>query len=99
MNMMRTSLQNSKISAYEGTEGAFDFNKTPLSILGTIDLAFLDPEDQASWQTHAVDVFYIADCPLHYPNMWFYESSSRSFRITATLPTVPEADQTIVTAN
>ena len=36
-NMLRTSRSNAKVSVYEEMEGAFDFNKTPMSILGTRD--------------------------------------------------------------
>ena len=69
LNMMRTSRQNPIILAYEDMEGVFDFNRTPLAILDTRGLDCLDPEERASWQTHAVDVFYVANCPLHYLNL------------------------------
>jgi len=39
-------------------ESPFDFNKTPMSILGTNGLAFLSPDDRATWQPHGVDIFY-----------------------------------------
>ena len=108
LNMMRTLRQNPIILAYEDMEGVFDFDRTPLAILDIRGLAFLDPEEGASCQTHTVNVFYVENCPLHYRNLQFYDSASQNFRITATyklypthctMPTISEADHTIVAAN
>ena len=35
INLLRTSKKNASISAYQDTEGVFDFNKSPISILGS----------------------------------------------------------------
>ena len=40
LNMMRTSRRNPKNSAFEELNGVFDYNKTPMSILGTRTLAY-----------------------------------------------------------
>ena len=66
LNLLRTSRDNAAISAYEALNGPFDFNQTPISILGTRALAYLDPDARASWQPYGVDVFYTGGCPLHY---------------------------------
>ena len=43
LNMLRTSRRNVSISVYEDLEGPYDFNRTPMSILGTksISKAFM----------------------------------------------------------
>ena len=64
MNMLRTSRRNVKVSAYKEMEGPFDFNKTPMSILGTKGVAYLDPDDRASWQPHGVDTLGVNQCTI-----------------------------------
>ena len=107
LNMLRTSRDNAAISAYEALEGPFDFNKTPISILGTRALAYLDPDERTSWQPHGVDVFYTGRCPLHYRMLEFFNPTTRSYRATGTyrlypthckVPTLSEADRTIIAA-
>ena len=44
LNLLRTSRDNAAISAYEALNGPFDFNRTPISILVTRALAYLDPD-------------------------------------------------------
>jgi len=57
LNMLCTSQYNAKLLAYKEMEGPFDFNKTPMSILGTKGIAYLAPDDWATWQSHGVDEF------------------------------------------
>jgi len=47
--MLRASHRNSKISAYEESEGSFDYNKTPIAPLGTKSIAYLTP-DESFWK-------------------------------------------------
>ena len=57
--MLRTSRENPRLSAHEDFEGKpFDFNKTPMAIIGCKALAFIDPEERGSWESHAADAFY-----------------------------------------
>ena len=60
LNLLRTSRDNASISACEALEGPFDFNKMPISILGMRALAYLDRDNQASWQLHGINIFYTA---------------------------------------
>ena len=64
LNMLRIVRRNAKLSAYEEVEGPFDFNKTPMSILGTKGLAYLAPDDRATWQPRGVDAFYTGRKPI-----------------------------------
>ena len=108
LNMLRTSRRNNKISAYEEMEGPFDFNRTPMAPIGTKAIAFLDPAQRASWQAHAVDVFYTGRLPLHYRLMEFFDPATRGYRKSGTYklypahckaPVMSEADRTIVAAS
>ena len=83
LNLLRTSRDNAAISAYEALEGPMNFNKTPISILGMRALAYLNPDDRASWQPHGVNVFYTARCPLHYRMLEFFDPITRSYRTQA----------------
>ena len=59
LNLLRTAREDPNKSAYEALQGPFDYNKTPMVVLGTKALAFTDPEDRASWQAHGVDTFLV----------------------------------------
>ena len=88
-------------------EGPFDFNRTPISILGTKSIAYLDPANHASWQPHGIDCWYTARCPMHYRQLEFFDPITRAYRTTATyelfpahckVPTVSEEDKTLIAA-
>ena len=48
LNLLRTAREDPSKSAYEALQGPFDYNKTPMTVLGTKVLAFIDPEDKAA---------------------------------------------------
>ena len=50
-------------SAYDDLQGEFDYNKTPMAVLGTKVLAFVDPDKRAAWQAHGVDAFVVGRSP------------------------------------
>ena len=102
--MLRTSRRNSKISAYEGMAGPFNYNKTPMAPLGTKGLAFVNPGNRASWQMHANDVFYIGREPQHYCLLKFFDNRTKGYTSMGTyklfplhckVPTISEADLTL----
>jgi hypothetical protein len=66
LNMLRFSHLNPKISANQEVYGAFNFNKTPLALLGTKALIYDNPTSQASWAPHATDGYYVGPAPNHY---------------------------------
>ena len=49
LNLLRISREDPSKSAYEDLQGVFDYNKTPMAVLGTKALAFVDPDERAAW--------------------------------------------------
>ncbi len=82
--MLQTSRANSSLLAFEELEGPFYFNKTPMALIGTKGLAYISPDDRASWAPYAVDVFYTGRVPLHYCLLEFFNPDTRMFLITGT---------------
>ena len=50
LNLLRTSRQDPTKLAYEQVQGFFDYNKTPMAILGTKAVAFIDPDKRETWE-------------------------------------------------
>ena len=105
--MLRTAREDPSKSAYEALQGAFDYNKTPMAVLGTKALAFTDPEDRAAWQTHGVDAFVVGRCPLHYRLLEFFNPKTRAYLKIGTyklypqhrkVPSIIKADRTLLVA-
>jgi hypothetical protein len=72
LNMLRTSRRNPAISAYEELNGAFDYNKTPMDIIGTRGIIFNDAETRASFENHGEDFFYVGMAKYHYRLIFFF---------------------------
>ena len=66
LNLLQTSRQDPTKSAYEQVQGYFDYNKTPMAVLGTKAVAFIDPDKRGAWEAHGVDAYVTGRCPLHY---------------------------------
>ena len=107
LNLLRTSRQNASISSYQEMEGVFDFDKTPISILGSKSLSYIDPDTRAAWEQHAEDGLYIGRCPMHYRLLEFFITSMRSYQKTGTykvmpmhckVPIMSDQDKTIIAA-
>ena len=58
----------------------FDYNKMPMSILGTQTLAYNMPEAQRRWESHGEDGLYIVPCYFHYQLMEHFITATRSHR-------------------
>jgi hypothetical protein len=84
LNMPRFSCPNPKISANQEVYGAFDFNKTPLALLGTKALIYDNPTSQALWAPHATDSYYVGPAPNHYQCHQFYIPATQCFRFSDT---------------
>ena len=104
---MRTSRRNPKISAFEELSGAFDYSKTPMSILGTRTLACNTPKARATWESHGEDGFYVGPCYFHYRLIEHFITATRSYRKTQSarfypthcrMPTILEANKWIMAA-
>ena len=85
-------------SAYKDLQGVFDYNKTPMAVLGTKALAFVDPDKQAAWQSHGVDAFVVGRCPLHYCLLEFFNPKTRAYLKTGTYKLYPR-HSTVPTIN
>jgi hypothetical protein len=59
LNLLRQSALNPKISAWEYFHGPFDFNKTPLGLVGCRVLIHTKPATRRSWNFRAKEGFYI----------------------------------------
>ena len=72
LNMLWNARVKPKLSLYAVLEGQFKFNKTPLAPVGTKALVFLDQKHQKTFNTHAVDAFYVVPAMKHYRNYRFF---------------------------
>ena len=88
-------------------EGLFDFSRTPMSILGSKALAYVNTAVRAAWEPHALDAFYVSMCKEHYRLLEFWIDKTKSCRTSGTyriypahctIPTISEADKTIIAA-
>ncbi len=59
LNLLRFSRHNPCVSANQELYGQLNFNKTPLTPLGTKALVYNDPATRASWAQHVTDGFYL----------------------------------------
>jgi hypothetical protein len=72
---------NSKLSAYAILDGQFNFNKTPCALVGTKALVFLAPNKRHTWQSHAIDTWYVGPAKTHYRNYHLYIPETKGYRI------------------
>ena len=105
--MLRTSRQDPTKLAYEQLQGYFDYNKTPMAVLGTKAVAFIDPDKRGAWEAHRVDAYVAGRCPLHYRLIEFFNPKLRAYMKVGTYklypkhsrtPTINEADRTLMAA-
>ena len=75
--------------------------------IGTPAVVYEDPDEQGTWAPHGTDAYYVRPAMEHYRNQKFWIPSTRRFRITGsraiypahcTVPTISEADSTIIAA-
>ena len=89
LNMLRTSRVNPKLSAYAILDGQFDYDRTPLAPVGTKALVFLDPKKRTTWQSHAVDAWYVGPAKKHYRCYKLYIPETKGYRIANTAKFYP----------
>ena len=108
LNMLRTSRRDPSKSAYEALEGPFDYNLTPIAPIGTPALLYDDPTERGTFAPHGTDGVYAGPAMEHYRNEKFWVERTRKFRITGSrtlfpahcsVPSISEADQTILAAS
>jgi hypothetical protein len=59
LNLLCFSCRNPHVSANQKLYRQLNFNKTPLTPLGTKALVYNDPATRASWVQHVTDGFYL----------------------------------------
>ncbi len=94
--MLCFSCRSPKISANQEVYGAFDFNKTPLALLGTKALIYNNPTSQASWAPHATDGYYVGPAPNHYQSLRFYIPATCRFSFSNTWRLYPTHCQILI---
>jgi hypothetical protein len=65
LNMLRKSRINPHMSAHDQLEGHYDFNRVSISPPGTRMIAHEKPKQQATWDAHGQDGYYIGPAPEH----------------------------------
>ena len=103
MNRLCTLQRNSKIFAYEETEGAFDWNRTTLAPLRCKAVVYQDPNARTSWAPHPCDAFYLGHTPLHYrlkeycmaDTYFFSYAVGKLYPAHCATPSISEADLTV----
>jgi hypothetical protein len=84
LNLLCFSCRNSALSSNKKMYGAFDFNKTPLTPLGTKALVFDGPATHASWVLHATNGYCIRPASNYYQCLHFYILAMQRFRFVDT---------------
>jgi hypothetical protein len=59
-------------SSKKEVHSPYDFNKTPITLIGTKDLVYDNPYVQASLAPHGTDAFYVCPAPKHYWCLQFF---------------------------
>ena len=85
LNMLRPSNVSPKISAYMYANGNHDYNAHPFAPLGCKVLIHETPDNRHTWDTHALDGWYIGTSMEHYRNQIVWCKDTRAERISDTV--------------
>ena len=105
--MFRTSRLDITKTTYQETEGAFDWNVTPLVPLGTRGMVFIHPDNHNTFAPHCNTGYVIGRAPHHYRLLKFYIPATCGYRLSDTyrryphhcqMPTISEDDHTVEAA-
>jgi hypothetical protein len=89
LNLLRPSRINPDLLAVAQLNGAFDYNRTPLSPPGTKVLVYENPGVYCTWAPHGVDGWYLCRAPEHYRCHRMYVPKTRAERIAKTVEFFP----------
>ena len=107
LNMLCTSQNNNKLTAYEELNGTFNWNRTPIALLGTRGMIFIHSNSRNSFAPHCDEAFTVGRVRHHYCLLEFYVPTTRGYCISGTfrldpthwkLPAISEQDKTVVAA-
>ena len=85
LNLLRQSMLNPGISAWEYFQSPFDFNKTPLGPVGSQVLIHAKPITRRSWDFQAKQGFYIGPVLDSYRCFKLVNADTKSQRISDTV--------------
>ena len=66
LNMLRTSCNNNKLTAYEELNDKFDWNRTPIAPIGTRGILFIHPDSHNMFAPHCDKAFAVGRARHHY---------------------------------
>jgi hypothetical protein len=107
LNLLHFSCRDPSKSANKEVNGFFNYNKTPITPLGTKGLVYDDPTVRASWAPHGTNAYYVGLAPKHYCCMRFFVSATWQYCIANTwrifprhcaTPTISPNNVTVLTA-
>ena len=107
LNLLRTSHQNVSISAWEDLNGPFDYNRTPVRLIGAPAVVYKDPSKRGTWALHGTDAYYVGPAMEHYRHKKIWVPTTQRFSSTGSqsiypahcnVPTISEANQTRIAA-
>ena len=85
LNMLRPCRYDPTMSAYQAIQGEFNYDTTPLEILGCKAITHEKPHQRKTWAPHAVDGWYIGPAMEHFRCYKVYIPQTQAERITDTL--------------
>ena len=89
LNMLRRSRINPKLSAYTQIFGLFDYNKTPLALLGKKDFVYEQFTQRKSHADHGKIGYVIGPSMEHYRHLKFYMPETKVTRVIDTYVFIP----------
>jgi hypothetical protein len=89
LNLLIKSRINPRMSSYAQLNGHFDFNRTPLAPTGTRVIVHEKPDQQASWDPHGVDGYYLGPALDHYRYYQVHITKTKGMRIVDTVEFSP----------
>jgi hypothetical protein len=107
LNLLRAARVQPNMSAYEIMFGAYDYNKHPLMPPGTKVVVHEKPGQQASWDPHGKQGWYIGPAMEHYRGHRCHINATNAERISETveffhhvdpIPTITPHEATIIAA-
>lgn len=89
MNILRASHTHPQISANDAVNRTFDFNKTPMALVGCKAVIYEKPDKQKIWNTAGSNGWYVGPAMEHYRCYMCYVTNTRGFRICDTVDFFP----------
>ena len=90
LNLLRTSRQDPSKSAYEALNGAYNFNKWPMTPPGTKAVIWENPSGRQSWAPRGIDAWYVGPSKDHYRLYRFYCPETQAYRVNGSVDFFPQ---------